>query len=383
MTAVFNWNASFLVGIDQVDTQHQQLVELINDVGELALGKHDVDLQQLRAAYEAMCAYALTHFRAEEALMDAAGVAAAHAAQHRAQHQSFAAEASSLLEQSGSLSLDQARKMLHYLVDWLAYHILGTDQSMARQMQAIEAGASPAEALATDRDRLGSGAEPLVAALKALFEQVSRRNQELRKLNATLEQQVLERTHALHEANRKLQALAVHDELTGLPNRRFAMTLLNDLWAHAREHGSTFSVLLLDADKFKQVNDTYGHATGDTLLRSLAGALRESVRTDDAVCRLGGDEFLVICPGCAPADAAGIADKILAADKSLRDDQGTECWNGAVSIGVAGHTPRMRRTEDILEAADGALYSAKRAGGGCARLAPEAPHDGATQPARQ
>ncbi|MDH5512560.1 MAG: GGDEF domain-containing protein, partial [Gammaproteobacteria bacterium] len=131
--------------------------------------------------------------------------------------------------------------------------------------------------------------------------------------------------------------------------------------------GGSLSVLLLDADHFKQVNDRFGHAEGDALLRTLATRLRDAVRRSDIVCRLGGDEFLVICPHSSLPGAADVARKILAAKQPFCTADGVECWDGAISIGIAEATGAMTQPEDLLEAADQALYTAKRQGG--ARMA--------------
>ncbi len=363
MTKVFNWNESFLVGISMVDDQHQKLVDLINDVGEVALTNQQPDPEKLKAACKAMLDYTRIHFRDEEAMISSVGLAPAYIRYHQDLHKTFVDEAALLTDKAGDFSPEQTEQMLGYLVDWLAYHILGVDQGMARQVRAVQNGQNPEQVYLDEADDGQSGAEPLLTALKGLFKTISQRNLELRQLNSNLERLVAERTAELQQANRKLQALAVHDELTGLPNRRFAMSLLGNLWDETQEQGFNFSVLLLDADKFKQVNDTHGHAVGDDLLRFLAVALQQAVRTDDIVCRLGGDEFLVICPQCPEEDAALVAGKILSADKTYRNADRVVLWEGPVSIGFAQARASMARPEDVLEAADQALYSAKRQGG--------------------
>lgn len=363
MAKVFNWNESFLVGISMVDDQHKELVDLINNVGEVALTNEQPDSEKLKTACNAMLDYTRVHFRDEESLMKSVGLASAYIQYHHRLHKSFVDEAALLADRAGDLSPDETEQMLGYLVDWLAYHILGVDQGMARQIQAVRAGQDADEVYQAEADDGQSGTEPLITALKGLFKTVSQRNLELRRLNNSLEQLVEERTAELKQANRQLQSLAVHDELTGLPNRRFAMSLLDNLWAETQKQGFNFSVLLLDADKFKQVNDTHGHAVGDDLLRFLSVALRESVRTDDTVCRVGGDEFLVICPQCAEEDAALVAEKILATDKTYRNEDHEVIWEGPVSIGFAQARSSMIKPGDMLEAADQALYIAKRQGG--------------------
>lgn len=367
MQSLFTWNESFLTHLPSVDEQHQRLVNLINDIGERVISAETIDPQAFASARDILYDYASFHFSDEEALMEQAGLDTRHVEVHRVTHRVFAMEAQSLVELGDDISPERVRFLVEYLVHWLAYHILGTDQSMARQIEAIKNGRSPAAAFDDDAEYIQTSTDPLLAALKGLFQVVSARNHELRMLNSELEERVKQRTRDLEQANHQLQMLSTQDELTGLPNRRFAVLTLGHLWAETQRYGNPLAVLLLDADRFKEVNDGFGHATGDALLQALSARLRQSVRSSDIVCRLGGDEFLVICTQGTYAAAAEVARKILATRQPFFDADGTECWNGAVSIGVAEAGKSMAGFEDLLEAADKALYVAKRQGG--ARMA--------------
>jgi len=304
-----------------------------------------------------------------------------HLELHLGQHRCFLEEAMSLGDLGETVAAERAEKLVEFLVRWLAYHILGTDQSMARQMRWIRAGDTPAQAFAKDVQQQTSSTDPLLAAMSGLFYVVSERNRELRALNNALEHRVKERTLELEKLNQQLQLLAIQDDLTGLPNRRFAILCLNQQWLEAQRYGRPLSLLMLDADNFKLVNDTYGHATGDTLLRELAKRLRDSVRRSDIVCRLGGDEFLVICPQSPASGAVEVARKILEMNRPFQTSDGETYRDGALSIGVATAAPTafdtMQQPDDLLRAADQALYDAKRKGG--ARL--EGPLPPASPPA--
>lgn len=363
MPSFFKWNEIFLTGLPSVDEQHQRLVALINDVGELAVAHEAPEPQAFAAARQRLIEYVAVHFRDEESQMQQAGVDPRHLVPHQHEHRVFAEEVSSFGRGPGGFDSAQARSLVDYLVYWLAYHILGVDQSMARQVRAMRDGRSAAQAFEIEAAQRRAGQEPLLAALSGLFQTVLERNRELRRLNSELNQRVRDRTADLERANEQLRIMALRDELTGLPNRRHALAALDELWAEAQRDSTALSVLMLDADRFKQVNDQFGHAVGDDLLRALAVRLRDAVRTSDLVCRLGGDEFLVICPRTARAGAVAVADKILASRSSLTTAAGAEYWSGAVSIGVAeAHAP-MNRPEELLKLADDALYAAKRLGG--------------------
>ena len=368
MTSLFTWNDTFLTHLHSVDGQHQRLVGLVNDLAELVIAADGIDPQTYAALREAVLDYAQVHFQDEEKLMMSIGLDQRHLGLHLDQHRCFLEEAMSLGDLGKTVAAERAEKLVEFLVRWLAYHILGTDQSMARQMRWISAGDTPAQAFDKDVQQQTSSTDPLLAAMSGLFYVVSERNRELRGLNNALEHRVKERTLELEKANQQLQLLAIQDDLTGLPNRRFAILCLNQLWLEAQRYGRPLSLLMLDADNFKLVNDTYGHATGDTLLRKLAKRLRDSVRRSDIVCRLGGDECLVICPQSSASGAVEVARKILEMNRPFQTSDGETYWEGALSIGVATAAPTafdtMQQPDDLLRAADQALYGAKRKGGG-------------------
>lgn len=365
MISLFTWNEAFLTRLPSVDEQHQRLVGLINDLGELVMSSQEVDARQFVAARDKLLEYAQVHFSDEESLMERSGLDPRHIERHRGEHRAFIADAVAIGGVANEISPDRVRALVEYLVHWLAYHVLDVDQGMARQVRALQDGLTAAEAFERDDRSTHTGREPLLAAMSGLFFTVSERNRELRALNRELEQRVRERTTELEQANRQLQLLSTHDDLTGLPNRRYAQISLRQQWVERQRYSGPLAVLLLDADHFKQVNDGFGHAQGDALLRSLAQRLRGCVRASDIVCRLGGDEFLVICPHGSRAGATELARKILAERQPFLTVDGVQCWDGSVSIGVAEAVDSMKSPEDLLQAADEALYAAKRQGGAC------------------
>jgi diguanylate cyclase (GGDEF)-like protein len=166
----------------------------------------------------------------------------------------------------------------------------------------------------------------------------------------------------------KISWMARHDVLTGLGNRTvFAEALQHEI-ARARRDGTSFAVLYLDLDYFKDINDTLGHTIGDLLLQSVAERLRVSVRETDIVSRFGGDEFALIATGLRdPADAATLALKVLTTISEPVSIRDTEVRSGA-SIGIALYGPESPNTEALLSHADIALYRAKSEGRGTYRF---------------
>jgi diguanylate cyclase (GGDEF)-like protein len=164
-----------------------------------------------------------------------------------------------------------------------------------------------------------------------------------------------------------LSRLARHDLLTGLANRGVFVDALEAAIALARRAGTKFAVLYMDLDHFKDVNDTLGHPVGDLVLQAVAARLRSVARETDTVARFGGDEFALIAMGLnEPADAAVLADKVLAAMSAPFPIQGKELRSGA-SIGISVHGPDSPDAESLLSHADVALYRAKSEGRGTYR----------------
>jgi diguanylate cyclase (GGDEF)-like protein len=170
------------------------------------------------------------------------------------------------------------------------------------------------------------------------------------------------------ERMQELQRQASHDPLTGLKNRRrFDEDLRTEL-ARSRRDKSVGAVLMLDLDNFKQVNDTLGHPAGDRVIVEVAGALSGRMRATDVVARLGGDEFAVVLPHCELDEAEDLADAIA---KSIRLNTPPSEASPPItaSIGVATFGPQSGGFEEVLSAADNALYEAKRAGRDTVRVA--------------
>lgn len=167
----------------------------------------------------------------------------------------------------------------------------------------------------------------------------------------------------LREKNRLLEQLSVTDPLTGLRNRRYLDEILRLDFLRARRFGHALSVILMDVDHFKRVNDHFGHVAGDAVLRSVAGRLAARLRSSDVVGRYGGEEFLFVLSGVARRGARVMAERrraeIEASPVDLGDGRVTSV---TVSAGVAAYAPTMRTPEDLLRAADEALYRAKAAG---------------------
>ncbi len=215
------------------------------------------------------------------------------------------------------------------------------------------------------RVKLGRNDEigELADSFNAMADQIEATHNKLIVLNTELEDRVLMRTQALEDANQRLREMAARDSLTGLYNRRHFNDLLGQLFAESSRYETNLTCIMIDLDNFKHVNDSLGHQAGDDLLRLTSNVIQRSVREADVAIRYGGDEFCVLMPQTAPADARASAERIL---KTFCEDVERDMPNAAVatlSIGVASRQGKEPQTADaLIQLADEALYLAKAGG---------------------
>jgi diguanylate cyclase (GGDEF)-like protein/PAS domain S-box-containing protein len=161
----------------------------------------------------------------------------------------------------------------------------------------------------------------------------------------------------------KLQEQSIRDPLTGLYNRRYLEETLERELLRARRAGHPVSVIMLDIDRFKKFNDTYGHEAGDFILQAVARTIQKSVRAEDIVCRYGGEEFTVILPGLELKKAVSRAELILDSVRHLEINySGSLLKNLTISAGVAAFPEHGEKWPELLQAADAALLQAKSQG---------------------
>jgi diguanylate cyclase (GGDEF)-like protein len=178
--------------------------------------------------------------------------------------------------------------------------------------------------------------------------------------NALLDELESWQTHLQNE-NETLAHKASHDSLTGLPNRGFFEGRLMRALRNADKHDERVAVLFLDSDRFKVINDNFGHAAGDAVLVAVANRVRAQLREDDLVARLGGDEFAVLLtPLHKTEDAEWIAEKILASMDVPIPLPGNTHVLTSLSIGIAVYPEHGATPGALLSAADAAMYTAKR-----------------------
>lgn len=246
-------------------------------------------------------------------------------------------------------------------------------------VQAVEHGLFSARVEVQGCDEIALVSQAVNTTLDAvvgLLEETKRqrdelvKGEELKRLHEALQAE----HEALNQANTRLATLATTDMLTNLPNHRALHSLLEQECERTRRFGHPLSLLFFDGDRFKQVNDTYGHAVGDVVLRELGERARSILRAGDTVGRFGGEEFLVLLPETNQQDALVIAERLRSAVASV--PLATHEVEGGiavtVSIGVASYPLDGTTASEVHEQADQAMYWAKRLGRNQVRTATEA-----------
>ncbi|MET4163284.1 diguanylate cyclase (GGDEF)-like protein [Marinobacterium sp. MBR-111] len=174
------------------------------------------------------------------------------------------------------------------------------------------------------------------------------------RINLTLSKVVLQQA---------LSRFSYEDALTGLNNRRFLDEMLSREVALAHRNHSPLTVMICDIDHFKRLNDTYGHAAGDEVLKSVARLLRTNFRETDIICRFGGEEFVVVMPAATLQDCQDRAEQLRASMASQTFTYGTEMIGPVtLSAGISALNPESDTADDLLRRADNALYQAKAGG---------------------
>ena len=296
---------------------------------------------------------------------------------HHLRREGFEVTTSSSSEEGLEVALDLQPQLV--ITDWMMPGLSGLE--LCRVLRQSKAGRRMYILVVTSReddDRVveafDAGADDYVVKPfnpRVLLARV-RAGQRMVRMRERVE--VAERTRLRQVAElgiltRKLRAAAMTDPLTGLPNRRYGIKQLEREWNSSLRTGRPLSVVLADIDHFKEVNDGFGHDVGDAVLREVSTLLRRIGRSGDVLCRLGGEEFLVVNVSATASDAARGAERLREEVERLE----LECpdYEGGVtvSLGVAERTQDMATIDDLIKAADGALYAAKARGRNCVVVA--------------
>lgn len=368
----FVWDQNFVTALPHVDEQHHVLVDLFNELAASFLSTGTQREELLTEIYQRLIDYTQVHFRDEERLMATEGVDSRHIDVHRALHHQFVDQVERLWLRRGDF-VSAAETFVGFLTSWLGLHILGIDQSMARQIRAIRSGVAPAAAFEAESAAYEQSTQALLKMIVKLYQVLSAQNAELAQNNQRLEERVAERTEALARANDelrqayvRLEAYSHTDGLLKIANRAYFDERLADACAMAFRREERLGVLMIDVDCFKRFNDHYGHQAGDRCLQAVAQAVQGALlRSTDLVARYGGEELVVLLPDTDCEGTQAVAQRVVDAVRALDlpHVQSTVTPWVTVSVGGVSHVPSSRDAgAALLAEADTALYQAKAGG---------------------
>jgi two-component system cell cycle response regulator len=234
--------------------------------------------------------------------------------------------------------------------------ILVTARGAGGKVEGLELGADDYLVKPFDASELAARLKSMLR-LKALQDELIARNRELDHIN-----------QALDEKKREFEELSRTDALTSLFNRRYFEERFRVELARSKRYRSPLTCLMIDLDHFKTVNDAHGHPIGDQVLRDVAGIVKDTLRDVDLVARYGGEEIVAILPETGPLEGRHVAERVRAAVEAHRTVRGDIEAKVTISVGVATYpVPGLEEAEDLLRAADDALYRAKDSGRNCVR----------------
>ena len=239
------------------------------------------------------------------------------------------------------------------------------DQVMAMIDVAVGSTTGYTESLVDASQKLGNTTDR--DGLRAIVESLVSSTHEIEQTNFTLEERLQASKQEISQLQEHLEAVrneSLTDPLTGLSNRKYFDQMLERAIAETKPNDEPLSLMLTDIDHFKQFNDTYGHLTGDQVLRLVAQAVKQNVKGQDIAARYGGEEFAIVLPRTALREAITVADQIrrsVMSKELMKRSTGEHLGRVTVSIGVATHR-RGDTMHSLIERADACLYAAKRNG---------------------
>jgi diguanylate cyclase (GGDEF)-like protein len=244
-----------------------------------------------------------------------------------------------------------AGSILHFVANWR--------RQVTRLRRALEEalnGELPIEAL----DQPFGGLSPLTPAIQDLLRDLRRQRAEMAQLNLEMRQKVAQRTDALQRLVGRLRSQATRDELTGLYNRRMLDQSLDELVQRCAQDKAALCLLMIDVDDFKLLNDTLGHAAGDSLLRAIGQLIRSSVRQQDLAFRCGGDEFVIVLPQSGRPEGEMLSKRLIdlidALVKTLPVPRRPRL---SIGISTLSDLSGLANGPELMQDADRRLYAAK------------------------
>lgn len=318
MRASFVWDDTFKTGLPTVDEQHQELVNLFNELG-LTLFVHGSNEEALLTdVYERLLTSTRRHFTEEEALMRQAGLDPRALRTHAEAHRQFVEQLEWIWSQRRSLA-DLRITLVQFLTSWLSLHVLDMDQSMARQVKAMARGLSPALAFEQEGEAEDPRERVLLKASSSLYAALTAQNRQLVQAHQQLEARVAERTRELHEANVALGAMVRIDGLLGIANHAHFDERIEQACSLAWRQERTVGVLLLNMDFFTRYKEHFGLQESHACLQAITCVIAACLpRETDLLARYGDDEWALLLPDTDKQGCIQVAQRVLGAVRIMQ-----------------------------------------------------------------
>ena len=357
---IFPWSENLETGITIIDEQHKKIICILNKLVNTLVND---DATEVSRVFDELAAYAKYHFETEEAIWKQHFSDDKWMLSRQKTHASFLPDIISLKDELGDKPLREVvEHLIKFLIHWLASHIIDGDKRMAIVLQNVNAGTSLKDAKKISDEEMGDSSQILIDTVLTMYDEISSRTIELMR-------EILERKKAekeLRQANKKLEKLAITDQLTGLHNRRHFDEVFELELRRSKRDKNYLSFIIFDLDYFKKLNDRYGHVQGDLALKQVGHKLKELCRRpSDFAFRLGGEEFGVLIADQTSLCGETFAEMIRAEIKSLgipNVDSNASNYLTA-SVGVITKIPSANDSAELyMHAADDRLYQAKAQG---------------------
>ncbi len=369
---IFPWNPLFEVGVKKIDEQHKELVKMINEICTCVLSTDNYE-ETITALFLRLIEYVDLHFKAEERYYERNMLPKNLLDKHKEYHKELVIQVLEYKKKYETKIDKQAHleRILEALVMWLSEHILDDDMCLFLVIANMKSGMSPDIAEKKANETMLGYKGNISQIISSMMYVSSVTVLELKReiiYRKKLEEQLKKENTIRKEAERKFKYLALHDSLTNLPNRCLFEKLCNMALRSAKRNGYQQSILFVDIDYFKLVNDTYGHKAGDTLLVTIGERMNSCTREADIVARIGGDEFIIHLSGeCNENYAGKVATKIIN-ELSQPIDLGDGIATIGASIGITIYPNDADNVAELIKNADSAMYVAKNSGKNCYRM---------------
>ncbi len=364
---VFPWNKNFETGVEIIDEQHKKLVSLLNELAGTLVQDNQIEVTRV---FDELAEYANFHFETEETIWAEHFGDDSWLASHQLTHSSFLPKVVELKEQDTNKPLTEIiESIVRFLIRWLAFHIIDNDKRMAFVIQNMQAGLSLEEAKIVSDKKMSGSIRVLIETVLAMYDRLSSRTLDLmreRHKRKKIEAELQNANKQLREANLNLEKLSITDQLTGLFNRRHFNNVFAQEFKRAYRDTTSLSLIIIDVDFFKRVNDNQGHSEGDRVLVQVSKKFKKLCqRPGDYAFRLGGEEFGILATNLEPQGAIEFSESIRKGIEQLGIPNAYSDIAEilTVSIGCVTKVPEETDTIDnYMAIADARLYKAKALG---------------------